>query len=184
MSIFSDTMTHAISEYRLLLRRHLTQVERMTKLQKLKLRDEQLYDSDVTLFEAGRVIIADMETNEAAKPQGYYSYSGMHEFCTHLKKYMSNYEIENGKVVHRAQKASRAMLKAIQLMSLPRENLNDEVSQQLCDCNQMIVEFGSDEQCEFQLQALSKQQATHPGFYTRIIAHFESLLSSRCSEAA
>ena len=29
-----------------------------------------------------------------------------------------------------------------------------------------------------------RQQAGNPGFYTRIIAHLESLIASKCSEAA
>lgn len=184
MSIFSETMTKAISDYRLLLRRHLDQVDRMLKLQKLKLRDSDIYESDLALYETGRAIVADIETNMAMPNPGYYSYSGIQQFCTYLREYLSNYHIENDQVVHRAQKASRALLEAIQLAGLPREGLNDAIAKQLFECNKAVASFGSQEQCVLQLQILTRHQANNPGFYTRIIAHLESLLSSRCSEAA
>lgn len=184
MSIFSETMTKAISDYRLLLRRYLDQVERMMKLQKLNLRDADLYESDLALYQTGKAIVADIETNMATGTQGYYSYSGVQQFCDYLKEYLDNYHIENDQVVHRAQKASRALIEAIQLAGLPREGLNEAVAKQLFDCNKAVAVFGSQEQCDLQLQILGRQQANNPGFYTRIIAHLESLISSRCSEAA
>lgn len=184
MSIFSETMTKAIGDYRTLLRRHLNQVERMTKLQKLNLRDVALYQSDMNLYEMGQAIIADMEENSASELKGYYSYSGIRQFCDYLKDYLANYHVENKQVVHRAQKASRALLQAIQLTTLPRERLDDSTVKQLFECNKTVVGFGSQEQCELQLQTLTRNQASNPGFYTRIIAHLESLMNSRCSEAA
>ncbi|OGT41102.1 MAG: hypothetical protein A3F13_02935 [Gammaproteobacteria bacterium RIFCSPHIGHO2_12_FULL_40_19] len=184
MSIFSETMTKAISDYRLLLRKHLDQVERMIKLQKLKLRDSDIYESDLALYQTGKAIVADIEVNMAMSNPGYYSYSGVQQFCTYLREYLGNYHIESDQVVHRAQKASRALLQAIQLAGLPREGLDDGIAKQLFECNKAVAGFGSQEQCDLQLQILARQQANNPGFYTRIIAHLESLMTSRCSEAA
>ena|SRR3990167_3274493 len=184
MSIFAETMTKAITDYRFLLRRHLNQSERMSKLRELKLRDSDTYESDLALYEAGKAVITDIEANMAAPNQGYYSYSGIQQFCDYLKEYLENYHIENDQVVHRAQKASRALITAIQLTTLPRERLNDLIAEQLFDCNTTVVGFGSQEQCELQLQTLARQQANNPGFYTRIIAHLESLMLSGTSVAA
>jgi hypothetical protein len=184
MSIFSETMTKAISDYRFLLRRYLKQVERMTKLQELNLRDSDIYESDLALYETGKAIIADIEKNMAMPNQGYYSYSGIQQFCEYLKEYLQNYHIENNRVVHRAQKASRALITAIQLTALPREKLDESVAKKLLDCNKAVAGFGSQEQCELQLQTLARQQANNPGFYTRIIAHLESLMMSGSSSAA
>ncbi|HLB55964.1 MAG TPA: hypothetical protein VJK30_01340 [Coxiellaceae bacterium] len=185
MSIFSETMIKAVADYRLLLRRYLTQSERMAKLRALKLRDLSITDNDLTLYQAGKAIIEDIESNMAVPNQGYYSYSGISQFCQYLTEYLDNYHIENDQVVHRAQKASRALITAIQLTTLPRERLNDSIAKQLLDCNLTVVGFGSPEQCELQLQTLARQQAQNPGFYTRIIAHLESLmLSGNTSVAA
>ena len=184
MSIFAETMTKAIVEYRSLLRRYLKQSDRMAKLRKLKLRDLDSYETDLSLYEIGKAIIADMEENMVKKSNGYYSYSGIQQFCEHLKSYLENYEVENNQVVHRAQKASRALLAAIQLTTLPREKLNDAIAKKLLDCNVTVATCGSCEQYELQLQTLVRSQENNPGFYTRIIAHLESLISSGNSAAA
>ena len=80
-------------------------------------------------------------------------------------------------MVHKAQKASKALLKAIQLSGLPRECLDDQVATQLFECNKTVVSLGSTEQWGLHLQTLERQQRANPGFYTRIIAHLESMLS-------
>ena len=184
MSVFSETMIRAISDYRTLLRRHLSQVDRMLKLKKLNLKNDDLYRNDMRLYQAGLLIIEDMEANSSGPLRSYYSYSGVTQFCEYLKEYLSNYYVEKNQVIHRAQKASRAQLSAIQLMSLPAERLNNTISQQLFDCNQMIVTYGSQEQCELHLQTLERSQVDNPGFYTSLIAHLESLMTGRCSQAA
>lgn len=184
MTIFSETMTKAIKDYRFLLRRYLGQVDRMTKLQKLKLRDRSIYKNDLALYNIGLAIIVDIEDNMLTSNQSYYSYSGIDQFREYLKEYLSNYYVENDQVVHRARKASRALLVAIQLAGLEREKLDDSITKQLFDCNKTVITFGSHEQWDLQLQTLARQQVSNPGFYTRIIAHLESLMGSQQSVAA
>lgn len=176
-------MHKAISDYRLLLRRYLSQVDRMTKLQQLGLKNPNISNSDIALYNVGHAIIADIEENMSVPDQGYYSYSGIMQFCEYLKEYLANYFIEKNCVVHRAQKASCALLQAIQLTGLSREKLQDNVTRQLLECNQVVALNGSTEQCELQLQVLSRQQEHNPSFYTSIIAHLESLMHARQSQA-
>lgn len=185
MSVFSETMKKAISDYRFLLRRYLQQAERMMKLRELKLRKSDTYDTDLALFHIGKAIIEDMKNNMDNSPQSYYAYSGIGEFCKILGEYLDNYLIENDQVVHRAQKASHALMTAIQLTILPRERLDEGIAKKLFDCNRTVVNFGSQEQCELLLHTLTRQQANHPKFHTRIIADLNSLiLSDRSSVAA
>ncbi|MDP1574825.1 MAG: hypothetical protein Q8L78_07850 [Coxiellaceae bacterium] len=183
MRIFSETMVQAVGEYRGLLRRYLSQVERMVKLQQLGLRDSDLYENEVALYHMGLAIIEDIKANMAMENPSYYAYSGVQQFCEHLQEYLSNYAIENGRVVHRAQRASRAVLDAVQWMGMSRERLDEGVLKKFLDCNKTVVVNGSKEQCDLLLQTLSRQQAANPGFYTRIIAHLESLLAGRSQVA-
>jgi hypothetical protein len=179
MSIFSETMSKAISDYRFLLRRHLDQVKRMTKLQKLQLRSAETYDSDLALYETGRAIVADIKDNMmemTSKKRQYYSYSGIAQFCDYLENYLDNYEVEGDQLVHRGQKASRALMKSIQLMALPRESLSEGVATEFMECNKTIAACGTKEQCDLQLQTLTRQQAANPGFYVRIVTHLESII--------
>lgn len=185
MSIFSDTMSKAIADYRFLLRRYLTQSDRMAILHQLKLKDSDTYESDVALFEVGRAIVANIEANMAMTNQGYYSYSGIQQFCEYLKEYLDNYFIdEKNQVVHRAQKASRALIQAIQLSALPQERLNDRIAKQLLECNVAVIDFGSEEQWEMQRQTLVRQKDNHPAFYAHVIAHLDSLMRSDSAQAA
>src|SRR3990167_11150167 len=139
MSIFSETMKKAISIYRQMLRKHLPQAERITKLYQLNLRNPQLYENEIALFHTGRAIIADIEKHMVNATGGYYSYSGVKNFAHYLKNFLSNYDIEGQHVIHRSQKASRALLEAIQLLTLPREKLTPEISEKLSECNRIIA---------------------------------------------
>lgn len=184
MSIFAEAMSQAIAEYRSLLRRHLSQVERMMKLQQLGLRDAKLYEDDLALYEAGLAILNDVQENLMVEKNSYYAYSGVQQFCEHLREFLSGYDIENDQVVHRAQKASRAILNVVQWMGAPREKLDEAMSKQFFECNRVVATHGSKEQCDLLLEALSHQQMNNPGFYTRIIAHLESMMMSRQDRAA
>ena len=186
MSIFSKTMSKAISDYRFLLRRNLNQVNRLMKLQQLNLRNPDIYQTDVALFEVGQAILADIKKtllNNNARNQ-LYAYSGIQQFSEYLENYLNNYEIENGRVVHRTQKASRALLKAIQLISLSKESLTDRIKQELYECNQVIVEYGSKEQQALQLQTLTRQEEANPGFFVNVLTHLETMMTGGDAVAA
>lgn len=184
MSIFTRTMSKAIADYRTLLRRRLKQADRMHKLQALNLRDKKMYQSDLALYHAGQAIVKDIRSTMLQPMNGYYSYSGLAQFCDYLEAYLSDYFIENDTVIHCAQKASRALLDAIQLAGLDRSQLDDRIATLFYNCNETIVEFGTKEQVELQMQLLARQQASHPDFYTKLIAHLESLQHSRAAVAA
>ena len=182
MSIFSKTITKAINDYRYLLRRHLDQAARMTKLQVFDLKNAELYENDIALFQTAQAIVADIEKNMSTQSNGYYAYSGIDQFCEYLKEYLSYYEIEDDRLVHKVQKASRALIQAIQLSATPRDCLSDKIAVQLFECNKTVVNLGSSEQWDLHLQTLERQQRQNPGFYTRIIAHLQSMISARMGE--
>ena len=179
-----QAMKRSIGDYRLLLRRYLGQVERMSRLQKLRLKESDTYRSELNLYNTGHAIVDDMEKNMTAAVTGYYSYSGIQQFCQYLKEYMGNYHVEEGRVVHRGQRASRALLLAIQMAALPVGSLTEEVRHKLIECNKAVVAFGSREQCELHQQTLSSQKTKNSVFFTGIIENFESLMAERFSEAA
>lgn len=179
MSLFSETITLAIKDYRFLLRRYLTQVERVVKLQELNLKDPAIYQTDLSLYRVAEKIIQDIDKNMSVPNEGYYAYSGIEQFRMYLKEYLDNYYIEGDRVVHRAQKASRALIESIQLIAMPNERLTSQVEKKLFDCNEKIVKFGSFDQCKMQLEALSKRQKDNPDFYTTIIANLESMITAR-----
>lgn len=172
--IFVETIARAIGDYRFMLRRHLDQAERRKKLAELNLKDPSIFDSPLRLYEVANNIVRDIEAN-INLPTSYYAYSGMAEFAKFLKEYLNKYEIENGRLVHSAQKASKAMLDAIQLMALPEERLTTEVTSKLNYCCEIIVNYGSDEQIDLFEGSLEQKLITNRIFYTPIYDHFQLL---------
>lgn len=173
--IFIETIARAISDYRFMLRRHLSQTERRKKLAELNLKDPTIFDSPVKLFEVATRIVDDIEAS-VELPQSYYAYSGIAEFGKYLKEYLAKYEIENGRLVHCAQKASKAMIQAIQLIGLPEQRLNADTAAKLNNCSNQVVKYGSQEQIDMYEGTLEQKLITHRAFFTPIYDHFQSLL--------
>lgn len=175
-TLFSETIAKAISDYRFLLRRFLDQSERQAKLAELNLRDPSIYDSDLSLYEVAWNIVNDI-ARHAQKPTGYYAYSGVSEFGRFLKEYLEKFDIENGLVVHAAQKASKAMIKAIQLVALPETKLNDGVAKELNTCSELVAKYGSEEQHELYQGTLEKNLVRCREFFEGIYDYYRQLLS-------
>ncbi len=172
-TIFIETMSKAISDYRYLLRRYLSQVERVTKLTQLNLRNPELYTNSITLYKTAWAIVEDIQLNLKNHSSGYYTYSGISHFANYLRDYLQHYEIEHGKVVHRAQKASRAIIDAIQLLSLPKEKLNELVAKKFALYSDLIASYGSDEQHELYRGSLDRQYEHNPEFFGQILHYFD-----------
>lgn len=177
MSIFSETMKTAISIYRGMLRKHLPQDIRLSKLNALNLKNPELYENEVALYHTGHSIVLDIERSVDRSVGGYYSYSGVKHFADHLKTFLNHYELDGDCVVHRSQRASRALLQAIQLLTLPREKLTPEVANELTQCNEVIAQYGSEEQKELHKSTLQKtirhQQEQNTSFYRSVLTHFQ-----------
>lgn len=179
--IFIETIARAISDYRFMLRRHLSQAERRKKLAELNLKDPTIFDSPVKLYEVATNIVNDIEAS-VELPQSYYAYSGIAEFGKYLKEYLSKYEVENGHLVHFAQKASKVMIKAIQLVALPDQRLTADVAKKLNQCSEQVVKYGSEEQIDMYEATLEQRLITNREFYTPIYDYFETLIQPEENE--
>lgn len=180
--IFVETMARAIADYRYLLRRYLSQSQRMAKLNELNLRDPNLFDNEIAVYHLGHRIVRDIEQNMDTQERSYYSYSGIARFCDYLKEFLANYEIETGKVIHKAQKASRCLIHAIQLLGKSEAQLTPDVAKELLDCNQVIGENGSVEQKDLYFKNLARCLDDYPKFYQPIIEDFEQYFSLESSQ--
>lgn len=174
--IFVETIAKAISDYRFMLRRHLNQVDRRKKLTELNLKDSAIFDSEIKLYQIAWQIVHDIE-NSVKLPTSYYAYSGMAEFAKFLKEYLNKYEIENGQLVHCAQKASKGMIQAIQYMSIAAEKLDNDIAKKLFECNELVVKYGSDEQKDMYEGSLEQKLISQRDFFTPVYDHFQSLLA-------
>jgi hypothetical protein len=176
-SIFFDTIAKAISDYRLLLRRYLSQADRQHKLAELNLKDPGNFRNDLALYKTARAIIADIEQNMKIPEQGYYSYSGIAMFAEYLTEFLDNYEIDGNEVVHRAQRASKALIQAIQLVNLPENRLNQSIAEKLAACNEVIASYGSEEQRMLHQNNLERQRMLNESFYLPILENYQEKLA-------
>jgi len=88
-----------------------------------------------------------------------------------------NYEIDGERVVHRAQRASRAILEAIQIINgKPAHVLNNTIKEQVYNCHNIIVNYGNDKQLEVYRANLLKLKPNAPLFYTDLLRNFDVLM--------
>lgn len=175
MSMFKQTMTKAITDYRQILRRYLSSQERIEKIKQLKLKDSSIFKSELLLFQTGQAIIEDIQKNVQVPNEGYYSYHGITKFCQYLGQYLSNYEAHDEGVIHKAQKAANAMIKVIQLFSMPEDSLTDEMGEELTVCCQIIAACGSEDQRRLFRNSLIRQCEYAPGFYGDVLKYYDGI---------
>lgn len=176
MSIFSETVSKAISDYRYLLRKFLPQAERMHKLAELNLKNPEIYNNDMSLYQVAWSIVNDIQKNINIPDQGYYSYSGIEHYCRYLKEYLDNYELENGMVIHRAQKASRAMIDVIQLILLPENRLSESIANKIKKHAKIVASYGSEEQQSVFRSSIDRQSEHNPTFFSPLLQHYDQLV--------
>lgn len=175
MSDFKATIAKAINDYRALLRKHLPQDERVNRLNKLELRHRQGYGDDVNHYRLAQNVIRDIEENmlDIGSGNSYYAYSGVETFKKYLKEYVNMHAVIDGRVVNKTQHASRAMLQAIQLITLPENRLSELIMQKLIECNETIAQYGSEEQKTLHRKTLLQRKLQNKDFYQPVLQNFE-----------
>ncbi len=143
-SMFVETMSRAISDYRQILKKYLTPAQRASKIAELRLKDHTIFDDEPTLYQVVHDILRDIEKNIRVPNEGYYSYYGIVRFAKFLREYIDNYTLEGKVVIHKAQRASNLLIKVIQLLS--GEELTDGVSQEVISAHPLLIELSSKEQ--------------------------------------
>jgi hypothetical protein len=173
MKTFHQDISSLMWDYKnKILRKHLNSDERAAKLNELGLHGEVLEQSDeVTLYHKMQHVISDVENWIARNIQPAAWYSGMEEFLQHSKKTISNYQIEDDKVMNTMQTAAHAMINAIQLMSLPEEKLSASTRAKIESYALIIVKYGSGEQQQIFINALKNHIARAPQFFNPILEY-------------
>ena len=160
MNMFTDSMVTAIRKYRALLRKHLPQAERINQLQRLDLKNPQLYEDETRLYSLGSEMVSHLTTLTASK-NNYYSYSGVNKFVDHLKALLDKYKLDakTGRVLHTTQVASRAIVRAAQILNL-NGNFQENVTE-LEECHKDLLAYGSTEQIQLYETTLNTMIRKH-----------------------
>ncbi len=183
-SIFVETLSRAISDYRQILKKYLSPEQRSAKMAELRLKDPTIFNDEPTLYRVVHDILIDIEKNIQIPNEGYYSYYGIVRFAKFLREYIENYSLEGGQVVHKAQKASNLLIKSIQLLSLPGEQLTESIAQQVIDNHPLIIELSSKEQLAIYNNTLERLHEKNKAFYRRIIQDFRVRMGKTLAAAA
>lgn len=176
MTIFSDTILKVIFDYRQLLKRHLKVGERRAKLKALGLSSECDPTDEVALYALAEVIAKDLEGSLASLPAGYYTYSGMQKFFEHLNALLSEYKIEEGRVIHKTQHASRALLHVIQNLMHSGSKLSLAIRDKSLSCARVVAAYGSSEQHKHYRETLQKYRNLNEVFCGQLLQEFEEAL--------
>ena len=177
MSTFSETILHAINEYRNLLRKTTPAAERRSKMHSLGLDGRFSELPDCELHNKAANIVSDLKKQLPNESEAQYTYSGRKQFIDYLTSILEQYHIHNDKVLHSTQLASRASIESIQLLALPEEKLRQEATiKRLAKANYLIARFGNEVQCKSHVDNLKKHRERNEPFFDGILNNFTATL--------
>jgi hypothetical protein len=170
--IFKDMALKALGDYRKLVARYIEKEEASVLLKKMDVARPRKSDADIELMHTLIKIRTWLEEKIQSNPRGYYSYSGIEQYRIYLDEFLKQYHILSNRVVHKAQKASSAMLSIIQITGTPKASLSDTTADRLKNfCHDLIL-FGSREQ-KLQVQALLNTKCEdYAVFFTPILQDY------------
>lgn len=177
-SMFVETMSRAISDYRQILKKYLTPAQRAAKMAELRLKDPTIFYDEPVLFQIVQDVLCDIEKNIRVPNEGYYSYYGIVRFAKFLREYVDNFVLEGDTVIHKAQKASNLLIKIIQLLSLPGEQLTENIAEQVINAHPAIIELSSKEQLTIYSNTLERLSEKNKTFYRKIIHDFHTRMGA------
>lgn len=184
MSIFSEHILKLLNDYKRLLRRYVSGVEREKAIINLGIKRKSLkFDNDVILYNKAHRVLKDIEYWTDKLNRTATEYSGIDEFYEHLESYLSNYRVDGNAVVHITQRVSCALVQAIQIISLPEAKLSDSNVSKLDDCIQTIAKFGTKDQRNMLAKALNKQR-THNNNANLFTPALDSFVKSYCDNTS
>jgi len=167
MSPFATKIRHYISQYKRILKRHLSPKAYTIKVKNLQIKRRELINTnDIDLFHIANRILLDVETWLTNSNFSASEYSGLDEFRQHFKNYLKNHSLEGTKVVNSNQEVSRLMVQSIQLLTMPH---NDGTHSQLINNISLLKELGSEEALDELRSVLLKKNAEFNNQYLPIL---------------
>jgi len=183
MNNFAQTATKLLREYKNILKKQLTEAESAKQLADLHL-NRRLPTRELTLYKLVHKIIdnADRFFDEN-NSHSRLRYSGISQFLLYMKSEMAFYQLDNNKVIHTTQSASKAMIDAIQLMSLPEARLSQDVYTKLDSCCSLIAHYGVKEQRIAFTNSLKSQLIRHINFFQPLFQSYQQYLQQAAQKS-
>ncbi len=167
---FSQTAVKLIRDYKTVVKKQFSTKEVELKLAELQL-NKRLPTKEAALYGLLEKIVQKSGEYEVT-PQSRLRYCGTKQLVQHIKKVLDLYHMENRRVINSAQLASRAMIDAIQLMSLPKGKRTEEVASKLQSCSVAIAQNGSEEQKKIFVNSLQSYVDRDRDFFSPLLDYF------------
>jgi hypothetical protein len=168
-----------LNNYKIILRKNLSIQKRTIKFATLGLKRQQLKQaSDTVLYNTAQRVLEDIEQYiESSNDDAPSLYCGLHAFYKHLKSILANYSLQQNTVIHTHQQSSRALVNAIQLITLAKDKPDLAIANKLDLCGLTIAKLGSKEQKEKLAYALNLHKECNIDFFLPLLHNFERYLS-------
>lgn len=179
MSVFSEIITKALNDYKSILKKDLSPEQRAARLSALGLRRRELKQSStVVLYKKAKQVLKDIENTMASAGDEVPSwYCGLQAFYQHLQDILADYQVSEDTVVHITQESSRALINAIQLVSLTDSRLDSNIAKKLDQCGKIVAKFGSKQQQEKLVYVLKLHKERNTAFFMPLLYNLEKYLS-------
>lgn len=175
MTVFKDRILQSFTEYRRMLKRYLEPEERSNRINQLGLNQNLSFVSDAALLKMAQNVAADMQGIFEAKPKNYYSYSGIEQFYQYLLDLLDQYTTLDDQVLHKEQRASSALIAAIQVYSQPMEKLSDKTIDSLKHICQVIFLCANQDQHKKFNELLLRLKAKDEKLFTDVFNYYSNL---------
>ena len=164
MPNFCDEILKAISKYKLILRKTLPASECSSRIRELGIKRNFIKGaSEADIYKIGLKIIDDLKKvtdYHGDKKNPSFFYRGTWEFLKYLEGLFTDHRLEDERVVHVGQKASCALVAAIQLVTLSGgSKLAPKDLRQIKQYGDTIALYGTAEQKKVFLETIKAQTA-------------------------
>lgn len=171
MTVFYYIILKAINGYKAMLRKNLAAAECAAKIHRLGIKRACIKNADeIKLYKIGLKIIDELELEYNVASKGEKSanfYYGAEKFLQYLRKLFTEYVVVDGRVVNVSQKSSCALVEVIQLISMAKDKLTNEVAEKIHQCARVIAKYGSKEQRRIFVKILHSEQPSHINLFFR-----------------
>lgn len=173
MSPFATKIRQLITNYKRILKRHLSPSHYSLKINNLQIkRKDMKFLNDVALYQTAHRVLTDTEHWLAIQNISPSEHSGLEEFRNHLKEFLKDLHLENDKVVNSNQQASRIIVESIQLLCTP---LSDKAYNKLKTNIMLLKTLGCDEELNELNKALIKKNAEMNNQFLPLLQYLQGI---------
>jgi len=105
---------------------------------------------------------------------------GVADLMSYLKNTLKEFHFEDNKIINPKQQASRALLEAIQIISLPLDH--SAIEKKVEPCIMQIAKYGNNELQNKLRTVFKKQLTTTPCLFEKLLAKLDCHLKNSASE--